>query len=195
MNKIRELKTREQLTDKEVEQLDDLSNGFSGGFCIGGHALSDRVPKAFQFTYSADEVEPSGLEEIAYGEPQFWGQPNMLRRLTLGIDFSTFNEILHAKCDDGTPMWKGDIDDLVAIVVRNKLARPNKHLPIREAIDWVHSSIYTTIKAMKFANLPPVCGGPIEIAVITSDRPFRWVRHKDFDAVIGHLSAKDYRDA
>jgi hypothetical protein len=29
-----------------------------------------------------------------------------------------------------------------------------------------------------------VCGGPIEIAVISSDRKFRWVRHKEWDAAI-----------
>jgi hypothetical protein len=57
-------------------------------------------------------------------------------------------------------------------------------LPIRDAIDFVHSSIYSTIKALKFSQFPQVCGGPIEIAVITSDRPFRWVRHKRFDAAI-----------
>jgi hypothetical protein len=28
------------------------------------------------------------------------------------------------------------------------------------------------------------CGGPIEIAVITTDRRFRWVRHKDWDVAI-----------
>jgi hypothetical protein len=58
-------------------------------------------------------------------------------------------------------------------------------LPIREAIDWVHASIYATIKMMKFSHLPPVCGGPVEIAVITTDKKFRWVRHKRFDAAIG----------
>jgi hypothetical protein len=28
------------------------------------------------------------------------------------------------------------------------------------------------------------CGGPIEVAVITSDREFRWVRHKGWDVAI-----------
>jgi hypothetical protein len=58
------------------------------------------------------------------------------------------------------------------------------HLPIREAIDWVYASIYPSIKTMKFSHLAPVCGGPVEIAVITTDRPFRWVRHKKLDAAI-----------
>jgi len=55
---------------------------------------------------------------------------------------------------------------------------------MRDAIDYVHSAIYCTIKAMKFSTGAQVCGGPIEIAVITSDRKFRWVRHKPWDAAI-----------
>lgn len=55
---------------------------------------------------------------------------------------------------------------------------------MRDAVDYVHSCIYCTIKAMKFSNLSQVCGGPIEVAVITADRRFRWVRHKSWDAAI-----------
>ena len=38
---------------------------------------------------------------------------------------------------------------------------------------------------MKFSHYLPVCGGPIEIAVISTDRNFRWVRHKRFDDALG----------
>jgi hypothetical protein len=69
-------------------------------------------------------------------------------------------------------------------VLASKPLIPNAHLPIRDAIDYVHSALYCTIKAMKFSNLPQVCGGPIELAVITADRRFRWVRHKAWDAAI-----------
>jgi len=37
---------------------------------------------------------------------------------------------------------------------------------------------------MEFSHTAPVCGGPVEIAVITTDRSFRWVHHKRFDAAI-----------
>ena len=35
-----------------------------------------------------------------------------------------------------------------------------------------------TIKTMKFSHMAPVCGGPVEIAVVTTDRKFRWVRQR-----------------
>jgi hypothetical protein len=73
--------------------------------------------------------------------------------------------------------------DLFTLIQPFFLGQP-QHLPIREAIDWIHASIHTTIKALKFSHLPPVCGGPVEVAVITTDRFFRWVRHKRFDSAL-----------
>ena len=35
-----------------------------------------------------------------------------------------------------------------------------------------------------FSRLDPVCGGPIEVAVITTARRFRWVCHKELDAAL-----------
>jgi hypothetical protein len=37
---------------------------------------------------------------------------------------------------------------------------------------------------MKFSFGAPVAGGPIEIGFISTDRPFRWVRHKSFSSAI-----------
>ena len=82
--------------------------------------------------------------------------------------------------------WTGTPEELFGLVEQGRLGLP-RHLPLREAIDWVHASIYTTIKAMKFSHLAHVCGGPIEVAVITSDRRFRWVCHKRLDeAIVSH---------
>ena len=97
--------------------------------------------------------------------------------------------LIYGVDDDGvaalmsTGKWSGTQQELVqALSARPML--PRAHLPIRDAIDYVHAGIYCTIKAMKFSNLPQVCGGPIELAVITADRKFRWVRHKSWDAAI-----------
>ena len=82
-----------------------------------------------------------------------------------------------------TGKWTGTADELVEATVGSMLIQP-VDLPLREAIDWVNTVIYTTIKAMKFSHFAPVCGGPIEIAVISTDRRFRWVRHKSFGDAI-----------
>jgi len=85
---------------------------------------------------------------------------------------------------NGTPA------DFDAVLSTQRLIHAS--LPVRDAVDYVHSSIYCTIKAMKFSSFPQVCGGPIEIAVITTDRKFRWVRHKAWDAAIidGEIDAR-----
>jgi hypothetical protein len=120
---------------------------------------------------------PYAPAQIPIGVPKFWGWSNLINRLHLGMDENVFQEIL------SSGKWNGTPEELAQIVLRNRLA-PAGLLPIREAVDWVYASIYTIIKAMKFSRMEPVCGGPIEIGVITTDRPFRWVRHKGFDSAI-----------
>jgi hypothetical protein len=100
----------------------------------------------------------------------------MIQRLMFGCDDMLKNALLQSGKWNGTPA------NLDALLAQHNLATP--HLPIRDAIDFTHACIASTIKAMKFSSLAQICGGPIEIAVITTDRPFRWVRHKKWDAAI-----------
>jgi hypothetical protein len=83
-------------------------------------------------------------------------------------------------------MWSGSDNDLYAILQQHGTLMAPANIPIREAIDWVYSSVLTTIKAMKFSYLAPICGGPIEIATVTTDRSFRWVSHKGLDEAVDH---------
>jgi hypothetical protein len=101
----------------------------------------------------------------------------MIRRLIFGNDERIRNDIL------ASGKWAGSDAELDYVLNQYQLTHPF-NLPIRDAIDFVHSCIHSTIKAMKFSNLSQICGGPIEIAVITADRPFRWVQHKGFDSAM-----------
>ena len=76
----------------------------------------------------------------------------------------------------------GTIDELNALLNANQLGCSNP--PIRDAVDFVHTCIFSTIKALKFSSLHQICGGPIELAVLRTDRPFQWVRHKEWDSAI-----------
>jgi hypothetical protein len=78
--------------------------------------------------------------------------------------------------------WTGTEQELVQVFSAYRVDHPT--IPIRDAVDFVYSSIYSTIKTLKFSASAQVCGGPIEVAVITTDRAFRWVRHKAWDAAI-----------
>lgn len=177
VDRARALRERPLRSDEEQIELDNLELGLGGGFCVGGVVGSSRMPQAFEVLYSLMDPEPR-VKAIPTGVPRFWGWPSLINRLIYGIDERVFEAIL------GSGKWSGTPDDLINLVWPETLVQA-RDMPIREAVDWVHASIYTTIKAMKFSHLAPVCGGPIEIAVITADRPFRWVRHKRFDEAIG----------
>jgi hypothetical protein len=145
------------------------------GFCLGGYVLPDRTPRAYHMSCDplADKPDPIEIPQLVH---QWWGAPNVMQRLIFGADDNLRHAILTS------PHWKGTGDDLNALLADHRWSHPT--LPIRDAIDFVYSCIYSTIKAMKFSNFDQVCGGPIEIGVITTDRRFRWVRHKEWDVAI-----------
>jgi hypothetical protein len=170
-------------TPQQAQQLAALRQALLVGFCIGGHVRLDRRPVAFVMVFQPESPVAPSVSEVQRGQPLFAGVPNLINRLIRGIDEQVFTAIL------ASGLWHGTPQNLEAIVRQHSLG-PQTLLPIREAIDWIHSSIFITIKAVKFSKLPAICGGPIEVAVITSDRRFRWVCHKGLDQALTDHSAR-----
>jgi len=162
-------------TAAEEGQFNELSMGLLAGFCIGGYVPSDRSPAAFEVQFKPSLTAKPVPTQRPLGAG-FWGAPNMIQRLIMGGDDSLKQSLMKSG------KWKGTLAELNALISQHVLAHPI--VPIRDAIDFVHACIYSTIKAFKFSNLSQICGGPIEVAGITTDRPFRWVRHKEWDAAI-----------
>lgn len=161
-------------TADEEEVLEALRQGLVTGFFVGGHVPADRAPGAFEIVFKPDSPRPNPVQIL--DQWRFSGAPNIIYRLLFGFDEAIRNNILQSG------NWDGTEAELDAILYGEAFAHPI--LPIRDAIDFVYSCIHSTIKAMKFSSLSQICGGPIEIAVITSDRDFRWVRHKPWDSAI-----------
>ncbi len=145
------------------------------GFCIGGYVLGDRTPYAYEIIFDPSNGMPSPTE-LSHGQ-KFWGMPSLINRLITGCADEVRVEI------ENSPHWNGTPKDLDTLLQKAQLSHPNT-MPIREAIDFSHTCLFTTIKAMKFSSLPQFCGGPIELAVVTTDRNFRWVRHKRWDSAL-----------
>jgi len=182
--RVLEDKGRER-TSEENDEWSFLLNGLAGGFCLAGRWETDRISKGSATILDPLKNERPDPQELSLGMPAFWGCPNFLNRLIYGGDYELFMRVLD--CDK----WHGTEDDLFALFAGGALGQPYD-LPLREAIDWIYSSIYTTIKGMKFSHLSPVCGGPIDVAVISSDRPFRWVCHKNMArAIVTHHIGTD----
>ncbi|MGO9265839.1 MAG: hypothetical protein ACLQBA_13330 [Candidatus Binataceae bacterium] len=166
-------------TPQELAEVTNLAQQFTAGFCLGGYSKAqDRTPQAFQILFDPRATKPQPAL-LPINTPMFWGAPNMAQRLLTGIDPQLLMQLITSG------KWTGpELPQLMQMIQAHALRVGSLSLPIRDAIDLVHSSIYSTIKAFKFSQFPQICGGPIEIAVVTSDRNFRWVRHKRFDAAI-----------
>jgi len=162
-------------TKDEEQELEQLQRGLVLGFCIGGYLPPSRTPEAFSIAFDPLSKKPSPVL-LPVGSWNFWGAPNMIQRLMFGCDDALKQDLLLSG------KWSGTPAELEALLTQHRLA--TLYLPIREAIDFVYACCASTIKAMKFSSLAQICGGPIEIAVITTDRRFRWVRHKEWDAAI-----------
>lgn len=179
VTKLQSTTVMSQADEQELEYL----MGLAGGYCLGGRVTDHGPCEAFTVLWGPQMATPK-IEAVPPEQPIFWGVPAMMERLIFGIDSATYSNILKSG------KWKGTEQDLLDILAESELIAPGL-LPIREAVDWVHTVIHTTIRGVKFAKWPHVCGGPVEIAVITTDRPFRWVCHKPLDAAI--ITAGEYR--
>lgn len=161
--------------DEEQEWM-NLRTNLVVGFCVAGYVMPTRMPEAVSVVFRPELGRPAPVP-VGQHSIQWWGVPNFFNRLLRGADDNVVQGILTSG------LWSGTPADLHGII-NSSLVVPLGTLPIRDAVDYVHTCIYCTVKAIKFSGLPQVCGGPIELAVITSDRRFRWVRHKPWDAAI-----------
>ncbi len=160
-------------TENEEREYNNLRHVLVAGFCIGGYVLPDRTPMAFEILFDPLGPKPTALP---VNGQKFWGAPNMINRLLFGCDDQLIESIRNSS------MWTGTTEDLLSIIRKHSITHPV--LPIRDAIDFTHACIMSTIKAIKFSEFSQICGGPVEIALITTDRKFRWVRHKPWDTAI-----------
>ncbi len=163
-------------TKAEDDKYKTLRSTLRVGFCLAGYVATDHTPAAFQMLFDPTMQACPAPTAIPIGKQRYWGAPNMIDRLIKGCDQRFRDAILKSG------KWNGSEADLDQLIAKQGLSHPPA--PMRDAIDFTHACILSTIKALKFSELAQTCGGPIEIAVITVDRPFRWVRHKQWDAAI-----------
>jgi hypothetical protein len=142
-------------TEQEEDEWWHWLQTLAGGFCLGGRWGCNRQPKAFEILFDPLLTGAPKPSELALGNAYFWGCPNLIDRLIRGMDTVTFWRILNSG------KWQGTSEELSVLLEQGALGQPYD-LPLREATDWIYASVYTTIKAMKFSHLAPVCGGPIE---------------------------------
>lgn len=133
-----------QRTKEEEDEYNNNKTGLVVGFCIAGYVLPDRKPEAASMVF--DPLAPKPLPQISAIEgSQWWGVPNIISRLIFGADGNLETAIL------ASGKWNGTQADLSALISQQALSHGT--LPIRDAVDYVHSCIHSTIKAMKFSSV------------------------------------------
>lgn len=132
-----------------------------------------------------DPAEQDFIHFDAPGWFRFEGCLDAAHRLVYGMD-EHIAEILSEAIPD--EMLAAGIEKVMG--PHPWRAAPYPDLPLRDAIDYVHFIVETTIKYYKFMPGPPVCGGKVELAAITTDRHFRWVNHKSLDWCIGDVEGQ-----
>lgn len=147
------------------------------GIVIGGYSSGEFFPDEFEMRlphFGVEEVWPDVSGGERYGV-RWWGQTGPVERLYLGCDYYGFVDWC---IENGLT-----IDDAIAHYgkLRDKIMWPiiYEGMPLQDAIDLAVYLVNVTIGHSRFAVGPPVCGGHIDVATVTS-RGFRWIRRKDW---------------
>lgn len=173
-----------------VEVVKDASRSAAGevgdiGYILGGWNEGGHEAECYHvFLPGAGELTEKALP---LGEAMFSGAPKFFTRVFRGFD-PGLRDSLSATLKARLPSVPDDFDEVLSDAFNEAsaplVAAGFKDLPIREAIDFVHTYLHLTVKACKFQFGVPDCGGLIEVAFISNDRRFRWVCHKGFDSAV-----------
>jgi len=156
------------------------------GYLVGGWNPGTHLPECYHILFDVNNQPKCNPMNI--GEAIFFGCPEFSIRVFRGFDSKLpqrlFNELKKRKITVEEGKFEDVFNEAFHKAVAPLASIGFSDLPIREAIDFVHTYLHITIKAFKFRTGPPICGGPIEIAFISTDRKFRWVCHKSFERAI-----------
>ena len=156
------------------------------GYFLGGWNPGTHEPDCWKIEISKDG---NNKEKLDLGLCSFAGMPNVFTRVFRGFDPAFPDQLREEiKALITNQETKDKFDEIFKEAFEKAsgplIAAGYKDLPIREAIDFVYSYLHITIKAIKFRFGAPLCGGPIEIGFVSTDRPFRWACHKTFTSAI-----------
>ena len=162
------------------------------GYFLGGVDPVTHTPRCLELRFQ-NGIPVGPHSALALGEVRFQGMTELFERAFMGFDRGLPMRLLQNLmqiCQQQVPpvALPPQFMSLFAQAF-SQSAQQIPHMgyqdvPIREAIDFCHMYLHLTIKGYKFRFGPPSCGGPIELGFITTDRPFRWARHKPFDSAV-----------
>ena len=138
-----------------------------GGFSSGAF-FADQYTYEFPKSNDWDSLFP---DSTLFG-PSWYGLTEALVRLLKGFDLAGMNELVNRGADAAiVQQWINDGVSEVPVVYGD--------MPIQDAIDFARYAVEVTIGLYRFAPTLPLCGGSVDIAVITP-AAFRWAQQKQW---------------
>jgi hypothetical protein len=144
------------------------------GIYIGGYSsgqfFSDQYSYEFPKSPNWADVRPDKPDKSPSFGANWFGQKDALIRLIKGYDPHALDELVKRGTDKAiVQKW---VDDNIS-----ELPLHFDGMPIQDAIDFVNYAVQVTIGRFRFCLGPPLCGGDIDIAVITPTA-FQWAQRK-----------------
>jgi hypothetical protein len=150
--------------------------GYSGpgiSFIVAGMDPQDIFGKVFV----VELPEPATPEERSGGAGEFgitWGgQREVVDRLLRGYDVRVLRMV-----QEHLSIGPDKMAEVEAKLAMLTMQIPFQMLPLQDCIDLAIFFVRTTIAAQTLTIGLRGCGGPIDIAVITPEKEFRWVQEK-----------------
>lgn len=148
------------------------------GLLVGGYSADSEEPEVFTFQFEPSGCSgPEPLMPAGVSGASWWGQPEAITRLLLGVSQSLPQALLNL----GVPST--EVMGYTAAIqqqVQEQLVSPA--MPIQDAVELSEFLVDLTIKFVRFSPGHPTVGGPVEVAAITQHEGFKWVARKHYFA-------------
>ncbi|MGD0971534.1 MAG: hypothetical protein ABSA04_09070 [Desulfobaccales bacterium] len=144
------------------------------GIFIGGYSFEQFFPDTFFYEFPKSQTWAIVRPNKEDGRPSFgsnwFGQTDALIRLFKGYDILSLEELVKRGVDKNIiEKWVKDaVSELIIIF---------DGMPLQDAIDYAEYAVQVVIGRFRFGLGPALCGGEIDIAVVTPGN-FEWAKRK-----------------
>ncbi len=147
---------------------------------VAGFDNNEPYGKVVTFQIPALPV-PTEVNPPQGGQYQFgisWGgQREIVDRIIMGYDHRIFDLLAQAQLDQPA------IDRIRLLIRQLNLSIPIQFMPLQDCVNLAILFIKTTIEAQNFTVGVRGCGGSIDVAIITRNKPLKFIQQKN---IIGH---------
>ncbi|MCD6282622.1 hypothetical protein J7J84_03315 [bacterium] len=146
------------------------------GILVGGYSYRQFYSELYTYTFPSSKDMEAVRPDKADGSPSFgtnwFGSGEALTRLIKGFDPQVLDDLAHHGIDrDTIETWAGKAAGELPLIFDG--------MPLQDAIDFANFAVQVTIGVCRFRVGPPVCGGDVDIAVITPGK-FHWAQRKQW---------------